>query len=631
MKPIRTIELLAPARDYASGQAAVDYGADALYIGGTRFGARYAASNTTEEVARLVEYAHAYGVRIHATLNTLIYPGELDEAARTAQELCEAGVDALIVQDMAFRRMNLPVELHASTQVCNTTPEGVRFLEACGFSRVILERGLTLDEIKAIRQATHVPLECFVHGAICVGYSGRCYLSRSQSTRSGNRGECTQACRLPYDLVDASGRTLLQGKHLLSVGDLNLSDRLEDLIDAGIDSFKIEGRLKDIVYVKNTVAYYRRLLDQIIESRRGLIRSSVGKSTPDFIPDPIRSFTRGFTRYYFDGRRPATQERPYRVASFDTPKATGARLGRVKSVGKNFFSLTDPADIVPGDGICFLTGGELGGTNINRIEGNRIYPNRMEGIVPGVTLFRNYDHRFASTVERSSIRRKIAVQARYEWNGQQLSLHLCDETGIEVEERLAGPFDPAQNPEKMRILFQTQTAKSGETIFAIQKVDLPGNNPPFLPSSTVNELRRHALERLLQARLSAHILPQPLPEQTDYPFPATHLGPEYNVTNPLAEQFYRDHGVCQIEQGQDLRPTTRGCRVMTSSYCIRRETGQCLRKKNDWKGTLYLTHGTKRYRLEFDCLHCQMHLFDESSENSSTPSAGQSVSPKLHR
>ena len=613
MKPIREIELLAPARDYATGQAAVDFGADALYIGGARFGARYAAANSTEEVARLVEYAHAYGVRIHATLNTLIYPDELDAATRTARELCEAGVDALIVQDMAFRRMDLPVELHASTQVCNTTPEGVRCLEACGFSRVILERGLTLKEIQAIRSATHVPLECFVHGAICVGYSGRCYLSRSQSTRSGNRGECTQACRLPYDLVDDTGRVLIGGKHLLSVGDLNLSDRLEALINAGVDSFKIEGRLKDVVYVKNTVAYYRRRLDRIIASRSDLVRASVGTSIPDFEPDPTRSFTRGFTRYYFDGRQPASSGTPYRVASFDTPKATGAPLGRVTKSSKEFFSLDNTTNATPGDGICFFTEGELSGTNINRIEGDRIYPNHMEGIVPGLTIYRNYDHRFSSTVEHSKVRRTIATNARFLWDARQLTLCLRDETGIESQVTLAGPFDPARNPEKMRALLHAQTIKSGDTIFSVQTVELPESDPPFLPASAVNELRREALDRLLQARLAAHIRKQSKTEECDFPFPVTQLGPEYNVTNPLAERFYRDHGVERIEPGLDLQASTRGHRVMTSSYCIRRETGQCLRGKTDWHGPLYLIRGAKRYRLEFDCARCRMHLFDESS------------------
>ncbi|MDE7070138.1 MAG: U32 family peptidase, partial [Alistipes sp.] len=345
---LETIELLAPARDFEAAVAAVDYGADALYMGGARFGARHAAGNSAETIARVAEYAHQYGVRVHATLNTLLYDDELEAAERQARELIAAGVDALIVQDQAFRRMNLPVELHASTQMCNRTPEQARFLERCGYARVILERALSLDEIRAVRAACGVELECFVHGAICVGYSGRCFLSRSMSERSGNRGACSQPCRLPYDLKDAGGRTILGGRHLLSVRDLNLSARLGELIDAGISSFKIEGRLKDVGYIKNVVAHYRREIDRALLERPRLRRASDGESVPDFRPDPAKSFTRGESEYFFGGRRRG-------VASFDTPKAVGQPLGRVSQVGRGWFRLEKPADLAPGDGLCFLT------------------------------------------------------------------------------------------------------------------------------------------------------------------------------------------------------------------------------------------------------------------------------------
>ena len=338
---VKSIELLAPAKDLQAAVAAVDYGADALYIGGARFGARHAAGNSAEEIARAVEYAHQYGVRVHATLNTLLYDGELAEAERQARELIAAGVDALIVQDMALRRMNLPVELHASTQAATRTPEQALFLERCGFARVILERALSFDEIRAIRAACGGDLECFVHGAICVGYSGRCFLSRSMSERSGNRGACSQPCRLTYDLVDESGRTVVKGRHLLSVRDLNLSDRIGELIDAGITSFKIEGRLKDVGYIKNVVSHYRQRIDRELASRPGFCRSSVGESRPDFQPDPSKSFTRGESEYFFDGRRAG-------VASFDTPKAVGEFVGRVARVDGRSFTLAEPHDLAPG-------------------------------------------------------------------------------------------------------------------------------------------------------------------------------------------------------------------------------------------------------------------------------------------
>ena len=389
---LKSVELLAPAKDLQSAVAAVDYGADAVYIGGAKFGARYAAGNSAGEIARVVEYAHRYGVRVHATLNTLIYDDELEAAERQARELIAAGVDALIVQDMALRRMNLPVELHASTQMCNMTPAQARFLgecgfarvileralslgeirdicaataaeqalflERCGFARVILERALSLDEIRTIRAACGVDLECFVHGAICVGYSGRCFLSRSVSDRSGNRGACSQPCRLTYDLTDGRGRTYIAGKHLLSVRDLNLSAHIGELLDAGVTSFKIEGRLKDVGYIKNVVAYYRRKVDAALAGRPHLRRASAGESIPDFTPDTAKSFTRGESEYFFAGKRPG-------VASFDTPKAVGEYVGRVVWVEKNRFRLDRGGLLAAGDGICFLTDRGFAGTNVN--------------------------------------------------------------------------------------------------------------------------------------------------------------------------------------------------------------------------------------------------------------------------
>ena len=415
----RKIELLAPARDFAAAVAAVDYGADAVYMGGARFGARQAAGNATEQIARAVEYAHRYGVRIHATLNTLLWDDELGEAERQARELIAAGVDALIVQDMALRRMNLPVELHASTQMCNRTPEGARFLSEAGFARVILERNLTLDEIRAICRATTAEVECFVHGAICVGYSGRCFLSRSMSARSGNRGACSQPCRLTYDLTDGRGRTYLQGRHLLSVRDLNLSEHLGELIDAGVSSFKIEGRLKDLTYIRNVVAYYRRAVDEALAARPQLQRASVGESRPDFDPDPSKSFTRGESEYFCAGKCAG-------VASFDTPKAVGERIGRVVRVERNAFRLESPEGVrlAPGDGICFRSEAGFVGTNVNAVEGARIVPNRMEGIRPGAEVYRNYDRLFTLRVERSRTRRVIPATARVETRKMACGSHL---------------------------------------------------------------------------------------------------------------------------------------------------------------------------------------------------------------
>ena len=479
---MKSIELLAPAKDLQAAVAAVDYGADALYIGGARFGARHAAGNSAEEIARAVEYAHQYGVRVHATLNTLLYDGELAEAERQARELIAAGVDALIVQDMALRRMNLPVELHASTQAATRTPEQALFLERCGFARVILERALSFDEIRAIRAACGGDLECFVHGAICVGYSGRCFLSRSMSERSGNRGACSQPCRLTYDLVDESGRTVVKGRHLLSVRDLNLSDRIGELIDAGITSFKIEGRLKDVGYIKNVVSHYRQRIDRELASRPGFCRSSVGESRPDFQPDPSKSFTRGESEYFFDGRRAG-------VASFDTPKAVGEFVGRVARVDGRSFTLAEPHDLAPGDGICFRTRNGLAGTNVNEVAGNRIVPNRMEGVVPGAEGFRNFDRRFSLALDRSRTRRVIPVRADAAITPQRVTVRFTDCEGVAAEVTRDGVFEPAKDSRKMLETVAAQLSRSGDTIFDVREVRSEGCDR-FVPVSLLAAPRR---------------------------------------------------------------------------------------------------------------------------------------------
>lgn len=604
MKPV---ELLAPARDYRAAVAAVDYGADALYIGGARFGARHAAGNTTEEIARVAEYAHRYGVRVHATLNILLWDGELEAAERQARELIAAGVDALIVQDMALRRMNLPVELHASTQMCNRTPAQARFLGEVGFARVILERALSLEEIRAIAAATDAEIECFVHGAICVGYSGRCFLSRSLSERSGNRGACSQPCRLRWDLTDGAGRTYVTGKHLLSVRDMNLSSRIGDLLDAGVTSFKIEGRLKDENYIRNVVAHYRRAVDEALAVRPGLCRSSVGESIPDFRPDPAKSFTRGETAYFFDGRCAG-------VASFDTPKAVGEYVGRIGRVEGRSFRLEGGAELSPGDGICFLAGGELVGTNVNAVAGDRITPNRMEGIVPGAALYRNYDLRFTRAVERSRTRRTIPATCTVEADAEGVRIRYTDCQGVSAEAVRRVELDPARDAGANASSIRMQAARSGDTIFAVGETEVRGADR-FVPASLVAELRREALRRLEEERLRRPLPHRILAENPAVKYPAGRLTAEENVTNRLAEAFYRDHGVLKIERGLDLAPATAGHEVMRSAYCIRREMGECLRERPRLRGDLYLERGTRRYRLLFDCARCEMALVDESAHH----------------
>ncbi len=602
---LKTIELLSPAKDYASAVAAVDYGADAIYIGGAKFGARQAAGNPTDEIARVVAYAHRFGVRVHATLNTLLWDTELAEAERQARELIAVGVDALIVQDMALRRMSLPVELHASTQLCNRTPEGVRFLGDVGFARVILERGLTLEQIRTICRSTSAEIECFVHGAICVGYSGRCFLSRSLSERSGNRGACSQPCRQTYDLTDGNGRVYLSGKHLLSVRDLNLTAHIGELLDAGVTSFKIEGRLKDINYLKNTVAHYRREIDRALAQRPHLMRSSVGESVADFTPDPVKSFTRGESDYVILGKRAG-------IASFDTPKAVGEYVGRVKRLNRDGFLLTEHHSLASGDGICVVTPRGVTGTNINQVEGERVIPNRLDGIVPGAEIYRNYDRKFTMQLERSRTRRLIPTTARIEALATGVAVTYTDCEGVTARAMCAVPLERAKNRDANTASLRTQAAKTGDTIFAVREVEVVGGEW-FVPASLTAELRREGIAALEQARAERLLAHRILPENPQAKYPTESLSAEENVTNRMAEAFYRDHGVQQIERGLDLASTTVGHRVMWSAYCIRREIGECLRERPQLRGDLYLEHGSHRYRLDFDCAACEMSLVDCSN------------------
>lgn len=598
----RYIELLSPARNYDAAIAAIDCGADALYIGAESFGARRGATNTTDDIARVVDYAHLFGVKVFVTLNTILYERELKEAEALARRLIAIGVDALIVQDMAYREMNLPVELHASTQVCNMTPEGAKFLEQSGFSRVILERALSLEEIKAIRAATEVDLECFIHGAICVGHSGRCYLSRSQSTRSGNRGECSQPCRLTYDLVTERGEKLMSGKHLLSVKDFDLSERIGELIDAGVVSFKIEGRLKDDNYIKNVVSYYRRKIDEALASRPECVRASVGRSEIEFDPDPKKSFTRDGGEYMFSGKRAG-------VASFLTPKAVGEYVGCVATTSKRDFKLVGKMSLNAGDGVCVITPEGIVGTNVNRVEGNLVEPNRMDGIKAGMEVYRNYDHRFTQAVERSRTRRAVDAECRVVLTAEGISVTYTDEEGFSVSVERSVALDAAKSVDKMRSVAEEQMAKSGDSIFRVTRVIVEGAEW-FATAKVLAELRREALSMLAAKRMMRTMEHDIRTDSGEARFPIQRLGAEYNVVNSLSRRFYTKHGVEHIVDGLDLWATTIGERVMESSYCIRREIGECLKKGSKLRDRLYIEHGRHRYRLDFDCAKCRMSLID---------------------
>lgn len=597
----RHIELLAPAKDLQSAVDAVDCGADAVYIGAAQFGARHAATNSVEDISKAAEYAHRYGAKVYATLNTLIFDDELEAAKAQAEALVAAGVDALIVQDMAYCRMGLGVPLHASTQTACSTVEQVRFFEQVGFERAILERNLSGADIENICSKTNVEIEAFIHGAICVCHSGRCYLSRSMSERSGNRGQCSQPCRLPYDLTDGNGNIYIKGKHLLSVTDLDLSQRIGDMLAAGVNSFKIEGRLKDRVYLRNVVSHYRRLLDEQIALRQDCVRASVGSSTVEFEPNPAKSFTRGGGVYLFDGKRAG-------VASFDTPKALGERLGRVVKVAGGRFMIDSKPQVATGDGLCFIADGEAVGTNINAVDGCWITPNRIDGIKVGSEIYRNYDRLFTAAVERSRIRRAIDASVKVAFTEKSITATATDCTGMSVSITIDYVTDVAKNAEKMTSVIREQMSKSGDTIFDVTRVDISAVR--FVPASVVASLRRELLAALEHKRVVGHSRGKAFEENPAALYPHSELTEQDNITNALARQFYTDHGVKSLQTGLDLSQTTVGCRVMVTDYCIRREIGQCLLKNPTIRGELFLERGRKRYKLAFDCKKCQMSLID---------------------
>jgi putative protease len=600
---IRRLELLAPAKNAEFGIAAVESGADAVYIGAPKFGARAAAGNAPDDIRRLAEYAHRFRAKVYLALNTILYDNELAEAEAIARQAIEAGVDALIVQDMALAEMNLPIPLHASTQTFNLSPQKAVFFEKAGFSRLILERAIGLDEIKEIHaKAPGIELEAFVHGAICVGYSGQCYLSQTVAGRSGNRGECMQPCRWDFNLTGEPFQRLATAKHLLSVADLNLSGQLEPLIDAGVTSFKIEGRLKDLTYLKNSTAFYRQRLDAIIARRPDLARASAGETAFDFTPDPEKSFSRGFSEYYLVD--PAN-----RVASFDTPKSIGQYVGEVRKVARDSFVLDGDARLSAGDGLFFLSGGGEFGTSVNRAEGRAVWPNRMEGIAPGTKIYRNHDHAFVKSLDRSKTRRTIAVQAVVSVDEHQLTLALTDGEGNRVEKTLLGYYDFAQNPLKAEETIRQQTGKSGETIFRVESVQVRWDVPRFVAASQLNALRREALDEIDRLRQRNYRREERKPADETTLYPQSELDYRANVTNRLAEQFYKKHGVTALEPGFELRDDWVGKEVMRTRYCIRREMGQCLQEKScSYRGPMQLENNYYVFALTFDCARCEMAL-----------------------
>lgn len=575
---MKKVELLAPAKDKKTAIAAINSGCDAIYIGASNFGARKKVPNSLEDIKEIVDYAHKFYVKVHVTVNTVLTDDELFQAKELIQKLYDIGVDAVIVQDMGIFKLALdgelpPIVLHASTQCDNRTLEKVKFFDNMGISRVILARELSLEQIKEICQNSNTEIETFIHGALCVSYSGQCYLSHYIGGRSANRGECAQACRKKYTLVDENGNIIAKDKYLLSMKDFNASRHLKDLTDAGVKSFKIEGRLKDENYVKNVVAYYRQEIDKFAR------KTSSGKVFSDFDPDVRKSFNRGFTDYFLDGRK--------KCFNFESPKSLGEKLGKITKAGKDCFELN--ADVSKQDGLYFNGQGCL----VNNVEGRKIYPNKMDGIAVGIEVYRNFDSKFEKQLENSKIKRRIGVKFVCK-NGV---LKAQDEDGNFVVFVLPQGEKP-KNPEKMEENFINQLKKTGESDFYTENTEIIGELP-FMPVSKINEVRRKILSDLMNERLQNY--KRDLQKQLTYAeFPQKELDYRANIHNSEAKCFYENSGckVCEMSAESGAFPKE----LMRTKHCLKFAFNMC---KSPEKLFLIDEKG-KKYPLKFDCANCEM-------------------------
>lgn len=624
-----SLELLAPAKNLETAKAAINCGADAVYIGAEEFGARQAAGNSVEDIELLCEYAHQFGVRVYVTLNTIIYEDELGRVKNLVNRLYDAGVDALIVQDMALLELDLPpIELHASTQCDIRTPEKARFLEKAGFSQLVLPRELTLDEIREFRKVTTVPLEAFVHGALCVCYSGVCRASFFNGGRSANRGECAQICRLPYNLVDGTGKTIIANRHLLSLKDMNRRRHLEEMIECGVTSFKIEGRLKSTDYVRNVVAEYSRALDEIVRAHPDNYRRlSFGISEPGFLPDLSEAFNRGFTDYFLIPHTQSSQN----VSSPLTPKFTGPEVARVLDATSNYVTVESATKFANGDGLVFLDSEQrYNGFRVNSVKGNTLYPARPLSVVPskGAILKRNYNKAFDDTLKSARSHRSLRLNASFKISREKVSLTLIDEAGRTAQKEIRHQAEPSRSP-------QTETRRRimerlGDTVFTLEsyKEELVDGVDFFIPASQLAALRREAIARLAANRPSTPMqVSQNLEisndvNNSDKPlrYIKSEADVEENVANSLSKRFYESHGakVTQFAVETQKPQSATDQPLMTTRFCLRRELGACLRNPDKHRGTKIvepvtlvpaMSENVAPMRVEFDCVNCRMKLY----------------------
>ncbi len=603
MQP-RKIELLAPARNFACGIGAINHGADAVYIGGPQFSARAAAGNSLADIARLVAHAHQFSARVYVALNTILTDQELDPAVKLCHQLHGIGVDSLIIQDVGLLEMELPpIPLHSSTQMNNQTAEKVRFLEEVGFQQVVLARELSLGGIREIRAATRVPLEFFVHGALCVSYSGQCYISEVMAGRSANRGECAQFCRHKFTLKDGQGKILAKDRYLLSLKDLNLSAHLSALIDAGISSFKIEGRLKDENYVKNVTAYYRQALDTIIAEDGRLKRSSSGSCSFGFSPDPEKSFNRGMSDYFLTNRHNTP-------GAIDSPKSTGQLLGQVVYAEKLYFKVATKELINNGDGLCFFDPARgLVGFKVNRVENDRIYARDPVVLPVGTMIYRNSDTAFNKLLTRSGQCRTIALQLMLNEIDDGLQLLIRDEDGIESTTVVQVEKAVAKEAGMIAALAEKQLRKSGGSVFSVAQVSVNLRPELFLPAAVINDLRRKGFARHQAQRLAQYSVERIEFVANDIPWPRGEVSYLDNIGSHKAAAFYRRHGVREIDQSRLCAADVADCALMTTRYCVRAQLQLCPKTSNHpekMATSLTIMDNTGAYKLEFDCQKCAM-------------------------
>ena len=583
---MKKVELLSPAKDKETAIAAINSGCDALYIGASDFGARKAVGNSLDDTKEIVEYAHKFYVRVHVTINTILTDEELISAQELIKKLYEIGVDAIIVQDMGILKLAKegklpPIALHVSTQCDTRTLEKAKFFDNLGVSRVILAREMSLEKIKEICENVNCEVETFIHGALCVSYSGQCYLSASIGGRSANRGECAQPCRKKYTLIDKEGNVISKNKHLLNLKDFNASIHLKELIDAKVKSFKIEGRLKDKNYVKNVVNFYRREIDKYS------LKTSSGKIFTDFEPDLNKTVNRGYTDYFLEKRKDCF--------NFQTPKMTGENIGKVTKIAKNYLEINSSVTLNNQDGLCFFNNGELEGFLINKIEGNRVFPNKMPEVKVGTELFRNVDSKFLKKMENAEFKRRIKVDFEFE-NG---ILTAVDEDKNKVKIQFLENETP-KNPEKMLENFKNQLQKTGESDFYTEKISINGNLP-FLPISKINEYRRKILALLMQERLKNY--PKEVQKPLNYAkFSKETIDYRGNVHNKVAKEFYKNCDCEVCEMSVESTNNYSGKELMRTKHCLKFAHNLCKSPKKlfliDEKG--------KKYRLEFDCKNCEM-------------------------